>query len=54
MRQRKNAVSGWKKQQPFSLAAAKFIEHAKCIGKTECSYWMRFMESSSYRISWII
>lgn len=26
-----NSVLAWKKQQPFSLAAAKFIEHMKCF-----------------------
>lgn len=24
-------VLAWKRQQPFSLAATKFIEHAKCF-----------------------
>ena len=26
-----NSVFAWKKQQPFSLAASKFIEHMKCF-----------------------
>lgn len=26
-----NSVLAWKKQQPFSLAATKFIEHIKCL-----------------------
>ena len=26
-----NSVLAWKKQQPFSLAATKFIEHIKCF-----------------------
>ncbi len=26
-----NSVFAWKKQQPFSLAASKFIEHIKCF-----------------------
>ena len=26
-----NSVLAWKKQQPFSLAATKFIEHMKCL-----------------------
>lgn len=26
-----NSVLAWKKQQPFSLAASKFIEHLKCF-----------------------
>ena len=26
-----NSVFAWKKQQPFSLATAKFIEHIKCF-----------------------
>lgn len=26
-----NSVLAWKKQQPFSLAAAKFIEHMRCF-----------------------
>ena len=26
-----NSVLAWKKQQPFSLAATKFIEHMKCF-----------------------
>ena len=26
-----NCVLAWKRQQPFSLAATKFIEHAKCF-----------------------
>lgn len=31
-----NSVLAWKKQQPFSLAATKFIEHMKCfLGITE-------------------
>ncbi len=29
-------VLAWKRQQPFSLAAAKFINHAKCfLGMTK-------------------
>lgn len=28
---RANSVLAWKKQQPFSLAATKFIEHMKCF-----------------------
>lgn len=31
-----NSVFAWKKQQPFSLAATKFIEHIKCsLGITQ-------------------
>lgn len=26
-----NSVFAWKKQQPFSLAASKFLEHIKCL-----------------------
>ena len=26
-----NSALAWKKQQPFSLAATKFIEHIKCF-----------------------
>lgn len=26
-----NSVLAWKKQQPFSLAVTKFIEHMKCL-----------------------
>lgn len=26
-----NSVLAWKKQQPFCLAATKFIEHMKCL-----------------------
>lgn len=28
---RANSALAWKKQQPFSLAASKFIEHLKCF-----------------------